>query len=81
MLEDLQCDEFRELGLAEIKEKKESLVASTAAREIVILHNLLLCDEIAPQLVPMLEAGGVLEVIKLFLKSRYTFKYLLLKLL
>ena len=72
LLDDLKCDEFREHGLSDVKEKKANLVASTAAREIVILHNLLISDSIAPQFVPMLEAGGVSEVIQIYLKSKYS---------
>ena len=54
-----------------------NLVAQNVCRELIVLHNLLISDEIAPELVPTLEAGGVLELIQIYLKSECAIKVLL----
>ena len=56
-----------------------NLVSQNVRRELIVLHNLLISDKIAPELVPTLEEGGVLDVIQIYLKSECVIKFVLMK--
>ena len=68
MLEDLQSDQIKSLALENIG---ENLTQMIAYYEILVILNCLNSDNILPQLVPMLESGGIVEVIQIYLKSKY----------
>ena len=72
MLEDLQSDQFKLLALENIG---KNLTQMIAYHEILVILNCLNSDNILPQLVPMLESGGIVEVIQIYLKSKYVCMY------
>ena len=68
MLEDLQSDQFKSLAL---ENSGKNLTQIIARCEILVILNCLNSDNILPQLVPILESGGIVEVIQIYLKSKY----------
>lgn len=68
LLADLNSTKFKENGLGP---EKENLITEFVFLDIVIFIKLLACDELLPQLVPMLESAGVAEVIQQYTNSKY----------
>lgn len=67
ILEDLRSPTFKEHAN---EDPKDSIIAKITQSEFLILLNLLMSDTLIPQLIPLLEKGGIAELIKHYIKSK-----------